>query len=60
MLVTALTPRIGYDLAGRIARKALAEGRAVIDVAREQSGLPEADLERLLDPVRTARPQGGT
>jgi fumarate hydratase class II len=56
MLVTALTPRIGYDLAGRIARTALAEGRAVIDVAREQSGLPEAELERLLDPERAARP----
>jgi fumarate hydratase class II len=60
MLVTALAPRIGYDLAGQIARTALAEGRAVIDVAREQSGLPEAELERLLDPARTARPRGGT
>jgi fumarate hydratase class II len=59
MLATALTPRIGYDLAGRIARTALAEGRTVIDVAREQSGLPEAELVRLLDPARTARPRGG-
>lgn len=56
MLVTALTPRIGYDLAGRIARTALAEGRAVIDVAREQSGLPETELALLLAPARTACP----
>ncbi len=56
MLATALTPRIGYELAGRIARTALAEGRAVIDVAREQSGLAPAELEALLDPARMARP----
>lgn len=58
MLVTALTPRIGYQLAGQIARTALEEGRPVIDVAREQSGLSEVELDRLLDPTRTARPQG--
>ncbi len=56
MLVTALTPRIGYDLAGGIARTALAEGRAIIDVARQQSGLPEAELVQLLDPARAACP----
>ena len=56
MLVTALTPRIGYELAGRIARTALAHGRAVIDVAREQTGLSETELSDLLDPVRNARP----
>ncbi len=56
MLATALTPRIGYDLANRIARTALEQGRAVIDVAREQSGLAEAELVELLDPERMARP----
>jgi len=56
MLVTALTPRIGYDLAGRIARTALEQGRSVIDVARELSGLPESELVDLLDPMRMARP----
>jgi len=59
MLATALTPHIGYDLAGEIARKALEEGRPVIDVAREYSGLPDAELEQLLDPIRMARPHGG-
>lgn len=56
MLATALTPRIGYDLASRIARTALAQGRAVIEVAREQSGLVEAELVELLDPEQMARP----
>jgi fumarate hydratase class II len=56
MLVTALAPRIGYERAARIARTALADGRAVIDVAREQSGLSEAELTHLLDLARAARP----
>jgi fumarate hydratase class II len=56
MLVTALTPHIGYDLAGRIARKALEERRAVIDVAREMTDLPEARLRELLAPERMAHP----
>ncbi len=58
MLVTALTPRIGYELAGQIARTAQTEGRAVIDVAREQSGLSETELVQLLDPARAAHPHG--
>jgi len=56
MLATALTPRIGYDLAGRIARTALEQGRPVFDVARELSGLPEGELLNLLDPLRMAQP----
>lgn len=56
MLATALAPRIGYALAGRIARTALAQGRPVIDVARELSGLGEEELKKLLDPMRMARP----
>jgi len=59
MLATALTPRIGYDLASEIARKALQEERSVIDVARELSGLPDVELEQLLDPMRMARPHSG-
>jgi fumarate hydratase class II len=55
VLVTGLTPRIGYELAAGIARTALAQGRAVIDVAREQSGLTEAELVQVLDPARAAR-----
>ncbi|MES9856351.1 MAG: class II fumarate hydratase [Sedimenticola sp.] len=56
MLVTALTPRIGYELAGKIARTALEQGREVIDVAYELSGLHEEELHQLLDPLRMARP----
>lgn len=51
ILVTALNPIIGYERAARIAKRAYAEGRAVIDVAAEESGLPRAELEQLLDPA---------
>ena len=55
-MATALAPFIGYELAGRIARTALEQGRAVVDVARELSGLPDDELQRLLDPMRMAFP----
>lgn len=50
MLVTALTPVIGYDAAAEIAQRAAAEGRSVRDVARELTVLGDEELDRLLDP----------
>jgi fumarate hydratase, class II len=50
ILVTALNPIIGYEKGAAIAKKAYAEGRAVIDVALEETDLPEEELRRLLDP----------
>jgi fumarate hydratase class II len=57
ILVTALNPIIGYESAAKIAKRAYAEGRAVIDVAVEDSGLARAELEALLDPATLT--QGG-
>jgi fumarate hydratase class II len=54
MLLTALAPRIGYERAARIAKRAAAESRPIVDVAAEETGLPRGELERLLDPVRLA------
>jgi fumarate hydratase class II len=51
ILVTALNPIIGYEKAAAIAKRAYAEGRPVLDVAMEMSGLPENELRRLLDPA---------
>jgi fumarate hydratase class II len=50
ILVTALTPRIGYELAAAIAHQASAQGRPVKQVAAEQTGLSDAELDSLLDP----------
>jgi fumarate hydratase class II len=55
MLLTALAPRIGYERAARIAKRAAAESRPVVDVAAEETGLPRDELARLLDPARLAR-----
>src|SRR5690606_32531412 len=62
ILVTALNPVIGYEKAAAIAKQAYREGRPVLEVAREATGLPEAELRRLLDPLALTRggiPAGG-
>jgi fumarate hydratase, class II len=59
MLITALAPRIGYDVAARIARRALAEERRVIEVAREETQIAEKELRALLDPARLTMPDNG-
>ena len=51
ILVTALNPVIGYEAAAKIAKRAYAEQRAVLEVALEDSGLGEQELRRLLDPA---------
>jgi fumarate hydratase class II len=50
MLVTALSPVIGYDQAAAIAKRALAEGRAIREVAAEMTDLPAERLAKLLAP----------
>jgi len=50
ILVTALNPIIGYDKGAATAKRAYAEGRPIKDVARETTGLSDAELDRLLDP----------
>ena len=54
ILATALSPLIGYDRVAAIARRAYAEGRPIIDVAAEETGMDRPSLERLLDPRRLA------
>jgi len=48
-MVTALAPVIGYEQAAALAKEASASGRTIREVARERSGIPSAELERLLD-----------
>ena len=57
ILVTALNPIIGYEKAAAIAKQAYQDGRPVLDVAMDLTGLPEKELRRLLDP--TALTKGG-
>jgi fumarate hydratase class II len=51
ILVTALNAVIGYEQGARIAKTAYEQGRPLIDVAAEMTGMRREELERLLDPV---------
>ncbi|MCC5857440.1 MAG: class II fumarate hydratase [Ectothiorhodospiraceae bacterium] len=55
ILVTALNRTVGYEKGAAIAKQAYQEGRPVIDVAAEISGLDRETLERLLDPRALTR-----
>ena len=52
ILVTALNPIIGYAKAAEIAKKSYKEGRAVLDVAEEETDISREELEKLLDPAK--------
>ncbi len=55
ILVTALNRTVGYEKGAAIAKQAYQEGRPVIDVATEITGLDRETLERLLDPRALTR-----
>lgn len=50
ILVTALNPIIGYELAAKVAKSAYKQGRPIVDVAEEMTDLTRAELEKLLEP----------
>jgi len=49
IVVTALAPKIGYDLAAKVAKEAFASGRSVREVALEMEVLPADELDASLD-----------
>ena len=53
-LATALNPTIGYDAASKVAKRALAEGKTVREVAVEEGYLTEEEADRVLDPEEMA------
>jgi len=55
ILVTALNAVIGYDKGAAIAKKAYKEGRAIRDVAAEQTSLSAEQLKALLDPLELTK-----
>jgi fumarate hydratase class II len=56
MLVTALSPEIGYDNAAAVAKKAHAEGLTLKRAAVELGLLSEEAFDRLVQPERMAKP----
>jgi fumarate hydratase class II len=55
MMVTALTPVIGYDRAARIAHRALEEDLTLREAALK-SGVSQALYDKVIDPERLTRP----
>lgn len=55
ILVTALNPIIGYDLAAQIAKKAYKENRSLKEVALEMTDLSAEELDKALDPIVMTR-----
>ena len=51
-LVTALTPRVGYEVAASIAAESIQSGRSVLEVAMESTEIAEDKLRELLDAWR--------
>jgi fumarate hydratase, class II len=51
ILVTALNPVIGYEKGAATAKRAYKEGRPILDVALETTGLSRKELMALLDPA---------
>ncbi len=55
-LCTRLAPFIGYDNAAAIAKEAYETGKSVRQVAKEHNVLPDAELNKALDPKSMTRP----
>ena len=56
MLVTALTPKIGYDQAASVAKKALAENKTLKQVLLEKNLLSESEIDEALNPSKMIYP----
>jgi fumarate hydratase, class II len=57
-MVTSLAPKIGYDRAAEIAKESAKSGKTVREICLEKKVLPEADLNRVLDPAAMTEPGG--
>ncbi len=55
-MCTALSPKIGYDSAAKIAKQAYATGKTVREVAQELNLLPLDVLNKILDPWSMTEP----
>jgi fumarate hydratase class II len=57
MLVTALAPKIGYDRAAAIAKRAHANGTSLRDEAVRHGDVSESEFDRLVRPEKMIRPE---
>jgi aspartate ammonia-lyase len=55
-IVTAFSPCIGYEMASEIAKRALASGRSVVDLIKEDGLLDEGTIEHIMKPENLTGP----
>src|SRR5215475_6118025 len=60
MLVTALSPVIGYDRASKIAHYALDNDLSLKEAALKLGFVTEAEFDRIVDPAKMVRPYVAT
>ena len=56
MLVTALNPKIGYDKATEVAKKAHKEGTTLKESALALGYVTEAEFDEIVDPAKMVKP----
>ena len=56
MLVTALSPKIGYDNAAKIAKKAHKNNTTLKEEAIKSGLITEKEFKRIVDPKKMTRP----
>ena len=57
MLVTGLVPKIGYDNASRIAKKALKNGTTLREEAIKSGLVNKKEFNKLTDPRKMIKPR---
>ncbi len=55
-LATVLNPIIGYCKASEVVKRALSEGKTLIEVIREQGILSEDEISRIMNPANMTKP----
>ena len=56
MLVTALSPKVGYDNAAKIAKKAHKNGTTLKEEAIKSGLITKKEYEKIVDPKKMIRP----
>lgn len=60
MLVTALTPHLGYDVAASVAKEAFAQGKSLREVVLGRKLMDAATLDAALEPLAMTRPKAAS
>ncbi len=56
MLVTALSPKIGYDNAGKIAKRAHKNGTTLKEEVLKSGLISEKEYEKIVNPKKMIKP----